>query len=69
MRRREALTTVTPADGGTRLRDQVDVVPGARCPAALTERFREHEIEEQFGAIVKEMVRRAAAKAAARVSG
>jgi len=69
MRRMESLTTFTPAEGGTRLRYQVDVVPGALFPAALTERFMEHEIEEQFGAIVKEMVRRAAAKAAARVSG
>jgi len=69
MRRMESLTTFIPADGGTRLRYQVDVVPGALFPAALTERFLEHEIEEQFGAIVKEMVRRAGAKAGSRVSG
>ena len=69
MRRMESVTTFSPADGGTRLRYQVDVVPGALFPAALTERFMEHEIEEQFGAIVAEMVRRAGARAAARVSG
>ncbi len=69
MRRMESVTTFIPADGGTRLRYQVDVVPGALFPAALTERFLEHEIEEQFGAIVREMVRRAAAKAGSRVSG
>jgi len=69
MRRMESVTTFIPADGGTQLRYQVEVVPGALFPAALTERFLEHEIEEQFGAIVKEMVRRAGAKAGPRVSG
>jgi ribosome-associated toxin RatA of RatAB toxin-antitoxin module len=69
MRRMESVTTFTPADGGTRLRYQVDVVPGALFPAALTERFMEHEIEEQFGAIVKEMVRRAGLKTRPPVNG
>ena len=69
MRRMESVTTFIPAEGGTRLRYQVEVVPGALFPAALTERFLEHEIEEQFGAIVREMERRAGARAASRVSG
>jgi carbon monoxide dehydrogenase subunit G len=68
MQRMESATTFIPAEGGTRLRYQVDVVPGALFPAALTERFLEHEIDEQFGAIVREMVRRAGAKAGPRVN-
>ena len=68
MRRMSSVTTFVPVDGGTRLRYEVDVVPGALFPALLTERFMEHEIEEQFGAIVREMARRSGAKAALRLS-
>ena len=58
MRRLESLTRFTSADGGTQLSYRVEVEPGAFFPAALTERFLVHEIEEQFEAIVAEMLRR-----------
>ncbi len=58
MRRLESFTRFAATDGGTRLSYRVEVEPGAFFPAALTERFLIHEIEEQFEAIVAEMIRR-----------
>jgi ribosome-associated toxin RatA of RatAB toxin-antitoxin module len=58
MRRLESVTRFATTEGGTQLSYRVDVEPGAWFPAALTERFLVHEIEEQFEAIVEEMIRR-----------
>jgi ribosome-associated toxin RatA of RatAB toxin-antitoxin module len=58
MRRLESVTRFATAEGGTQLSYRVEVEPGAWFPAALTERFLVHEIEEQFDAIVEEMIRR-----------
>lgn len=59
MEKLQSLTTFAPSPGGTRLDYHVEVIPGALFPDALTRRFLGHEIEEQFAAIVREMVRRA----------
>ena len=58
MRRLESVTRFATMEGGTQLSYRVDVEPRAWFPAALTERFLVHEIEEQFQAIVEEMIRR-----------
>ena len=36
----------------------MEVIPGALFPDVLTRRFLDHEVREQFEAIVREMVRR-----------
>lgn len=60
MERLESYTTFAPVSSGTRLGYHVEVVPGALYPDALMRRFLEHEVGEQFDAIVREMVRRRA---------
>lgn len=62
MTRLESLTRFSPTPDGTRLDYHVDVEPDTMFPAALTQRFLVHEIEEQFEAIVREMVRRLEAR-------
>jgi carbon monoxide dehydrogenase subunit G len=54
----ESVTTFTPSPTGTRLAYHVEVVPGALFPDVLTRHFLDHEVREQFEAIVREMVRR-----------
>jgi hypothetical protein len=58
MRHLESVTRFVARDGGTELVYRVEVEPGAFFPAALTERFLVHEVQEQFAAIVEEMERR-----------
>lgn len=61
MAKLDSLTTFAASPGGTRLDYHVEVIPGALYPDAITRRFLQHEIAEQFEAIVREMVRRRAA--------
>jgi len=58
MRRLESVTRFVAVEGGTEIVYRVEVDPGAFFPAALTERFLVHEIDEQFAAIAEEMIRR-----------
>jgi carbon monoxide dehydrogenase subunit G len=59
----ESVTTFAPSPTGTRLAYRVEVIPGALFPDVLTRRFLDHEVREQFEAIVREMVRRKNASA------
>lgn len=59
LKRMLSVTRFLPRDGGTELHYSVEAEPGPLFPATLTQRFLVHEIEEQFGAIVDEMERRA----------
>jgi ribosome-associated toxin RatA of RatAB toxin-antitoxin module len=58
MEQLDSLTTFAASPGGTRLDYHVEAIPGALYPDALTRRFLQHEVAEQFEAIVREMVRR-----------
>ncbi|MDH5285981.1 MAG: SRPBCC family protein [Betaproteobacteria bacterium] len=58
MEQLDSLTTFAASPGGTRLDYHVEAIPGVLYPDALTRRFLQHEIAEQFEAIVREMVRR-----------
>jgi carbon monoxide dehydrogenase subunit G len=58
--RRVASTMLVEPDGkGTRLTYHLEIVPSFLASALLSKDFLEHEIGEQFGAIIGEMVRRA----------
>jgi carbon monoxide dehydrogenase subunit G len=59
MRRFDSLMTLEPDEKGTRLTYHLEMVPGLVARAVLSRSFLEHELAEQFGAIVGEMVRRA----------
>jgi carbon monoxide dehydrogenase subunit G len=59
LRRVESLMTLEPDGKGTRLTYHLEVVPGLLAGAVMSKGFLEHEIAEQFGAIVGEMTRRA----------
>lgn len=58
MRRLESLMTVAADGNGTRLTYHLEMVPAGLAAAALSKDFLEHELREQFAAIVGEMVRR-----------
>lgn len=59
LRRVESLMTLEPDGKGTRLNYHLEVVPSLLVRAVMSRSFLEHEIAEQFGAIVGEMTRRA----------
>lgn len=59
LKRMVSVTRFVPRGQGTDLLYSVEAEPGPLFPATLTQRFLVHEIEEQFGAIVDEMERRA----------
>ncbi len=59
LRRVESLMTLEPDGKGTGLNYHLEVVPGLLARAVMSRSFLEHEIAEQFGAIVAEMTRRA----------
>jgi hypothetical protein len=60
MRHVESLTTFAADGDGTLIRYHVELVPSIFVAPALSPAFLEHEIQEQFEAIVAEMVRRRA---------
>lgn len=59
LRRVESMMMVEPDGNGTRLNYHLEIVPSGLASALLSKAFLEHEISEQFGAIIGEMVRRA----------
>ena len=65
MRRLESTTKLLAEGAGTRLDYHIEMVPGAVAAAVLTRNFLEHELGEQFEAVLAEMVRRKGAAAPA----
>jgi len=58
MKRLESLMTLTPEDAGTKLTYRLEMVPSTLVSAVLSKEFLEHELSEQFTAIIGEMTRR-----------
>ena len=58
MRRLESLMTLAPDGNGTKLVYHLEMVPGALAATVMSKEFLEHELREQFGAIIGEMVHR-----------
>jgi hypothetical protein len=50
--------TLTPDGNGTQLQYHLEMVPTGLAAAVLSEDFLQHELTEQFTAIIGEMVRR-----------
>lgn|SRR5579864_2680519 len=59
MRRVESTMTLVSDGKGTSLNYRLEIVPSLLTAAVLTKSFLEHEVGEQFTAIIAEMVRRA----------
>jgi carbon monoxide dehydrogenase subunit G len=59
LRRVESSILLEPDGKGTRIRYRLEIVPSVLARTVMSERFLEHEVDEQFSAIVGEMVRRA----------
>lgn len=60
LRQMESSTTIAPAAGGTRIVYRALLEPPVRLPALVGATLVRHEVEEQFDAIVAEMLRRQA---------
>lgn len=58
MKLQHSLMTVSAEDSGTRMQYRLEVIPSFLASAVMSEDFLKHEIEEQFTAIIGEMVRR-----------
>jgi carbon monoxide dehydrogenase subunit G len=58
MRRIVSLMKVSPEGAGTRLDYKLEIEPAGMAAAVMTKGFLQHELTEQFTAIVGEMVRR-----------
>ena len=58
MRRLESLMTLAPDGDGTKLVYHLEMVPGALAATVMSKEFLEHELREQFSAIIEEMARR-----------
>jgi hypothetical protein len=58
MLRLESLMSLAPDGNGTRLVYHLEMVPGALAVTVMSKEFLEHELREQFSAIIEEMVRR-----------
>lgn len=58
MKKQQSLMTVSPEGDGTRMQYQLEIVPSMLASAVMSKDFLKHEIEEQFTAIVAEMVKR-----------
>ncbi len=58
MRRQQSLMTLSADGDGTRLLYQLELVPSFLASGVLSKDFLRHEIEEQFTAIVGEMIKR-----------
>lgn len=58
MKRMETLTRLVAEGGGTRILYHNEVVPDFWLPPLIGPAFIRHEVAEQFGAIIREMLRR-----------
>ena len=58
MRRVESTIMLSPDGMGTRIDYHLEIVPSALAGAVMNKKFVEHEVTEQFSAIVGEMVHR-----------
>jgi hypothetical protein len=58
MKLQHSLMTVSPEGDGTRMQYQLEVVPSMLASAVMSQDYLKHEIEEQFTAIVGEMIKR-----------
>ena len=58
MKQLESLMTLTPDGNGTRLNYHLEMVPGGLAATVLSKDFLQHELSDQFTAIIGEMVRR-----------
>ena len=58
MRRVESTIALEPEGQGTRIVYHLEIVPSAFASAVMSKKFVEHEVGEQFSAIVGEMTRR-----------
>jgi len=58
MRELQSLMTLTPDGSGTRLNYHLELVPQGPAALVLSKDFLDHELREQFAAIIGEMVRR-----------
>lgn len=58
MRRVESSIMLEPDGKGTRILYHLEIVPSALAGAVMSKKFVEHEVSEQFTAIVGEMTRR-----------
>ncbi len=59
LRRVESTIQLEPDGNGTRIKYHLEVVPSILAGAVMSKPFLEHEVTEQFTAIIGEMVRRA----------
>ena len=59
LKRVESLMKVEPDGNGTRLVYHIEIVPNLLASAVMSKSFLEHEITEQFTAIIGEMTKRA----------
>ncbi|HUH94503.1 MAG TPA: SRPBCC family protein [Casimicrobiaceae bacterium] len=58
MKRLESLMNLSSEGSGTRLKYHLEVVPSGLAAAVMSKEFLQHEMTEQFTAIIQEMVRR-----------
>jgi carbon monoxide dehydrogenase subunit G len=58
MKQLESLMTLTPDGNGTRLNYHLEMVPAGLAATVLSKDFLQHELSDQFTAIIGEMVRR-----------
>lgn len=58
MRSLESLMTLAADGGGTKLTYHLEMVPSGLAATVLSKDFLQHEMSEQFTAIVEEMIRR-----------
>lgn len=58
MRELQSLMTLTPDGSGTQLNYHLEMVPQGPAALVLSKDFLDHELREQFTAIIGEMVRR-----------
>ena len=58
MKRQKSLMTLSAEGDGTRMQYELEIVPSFPASTVLSPDFLKHEIEEQFTAIVGEMVKR-----------
>jgi carbon monoxide dehydrogenase subunit G len=59
MRRLVSLMRISPDGAGTRLEYKIEIEPAGLAATVMSKEFLQHEITEQFTAIVGEMVKRA----------
>ena len=59
MRRVESTLLIEPDGKGTRIVYHLEIVPSLLAAAGMSKKFVEHEVSDQFTAIVGEMTRRA----------